>query len=336
MTRDPPSSLTYEPDLLLTSTGAGANSATIRRPQPLVQFRCLDAAHAAYWRYLPQNTRLVRLRTVSAVHDALQAHYCVHARSNNDDLTAHPPHSLREHDRYHHRVLRFLHLRDGRGTRVPNLLLPEADPDHHDLAIARNLLPGLYRPPHRFGPVRPFRRSHRPQGDARHRTPHHGFVNRAHRSASHAMPPSACSRRRCSRCAASVKVSDWGVNGAEPCCSQPRTRPAHKLAWYGSFPQYGAPLGFICSNGVFLDHCAPGLRGNPRLGLAHSFSRERRPGAGRTLRSAAARRDSGFQHAMERGEQVRVPLVAVLSRASARARVAGPSGPSRLSSCSIS
>src|ERR1700749_1793505 len=28
--------------------------------------------------------------------------------------------------------------------------------------------------------------------------------------------------------------------------------PAHKLAWYGSFPQYGAPLGFICSNGAFL------------------------------------------------------------------------------------
>jgi len=28
--------------------------------------------------------------------------------------------------------------------------------------------------------------------------------------------------------------------------------PAHKLSWYGSFPQYGAPLGFLCSNGAFL------------------------------------------------------------------------------------
>jgi metabolite-proton symporter len=28
--------------------------------------------------------------------------------------------------------------------------------------------------------------------------------------------------------------------------------PPGKLAWYGSFPQLGAPLGFLCSNGAFL------------------------------------------------------------------------------------
>src|SRR6266571_3845221 len=28
--------------------------------------------------------------------------------------------------------------------------------------------------------------------------------------------------------------------------------PEGKRSWYGSFPQYGAPLGFICSTGVFL------------------------------------------------------------------------------------
>src|SRR5580658_2410404 len=27
--------------------------------------------------------------------------------------------------------------------------------------------------------------------------------------------------------------------------------PPGKLAWYGSFPQLGAPLGFLCSNGAF-------------------------------------------------------------------------------------
>lgn len=28
--------------------------------------------------------------------------------------------------------------------------------------------------------------------------------------------------------------------------------PAHRHAWYGSFPQYGAPLGFVCSSAAFL------------------------------------------------------------------------------------
>src|SRR3954449_8139820 len=28
--------------------------------------------------------------------------------------------------------------------------------------------------------------------------------------------------------------------------------PPHKRAWYGMFPQLGAPLGFICSTGIFL------------------------------------------------------------------------------------
>src|SRR5580698_6629545 len=28
--------------------------------------------------------------------------------------------------------------------------------------------------------------------------------------------------------------------------------PPGKLAWYGSFPQLGAPLGFLCSNGTFI------------------------------------------------------------------------------------
>src|SRR5882757_4274215 len=28
--------------------------------------------------------------------------------------------------------------------------------------------------------------------------------------------------------------------------------PPHKRAWYGMFPQLGAPLGFLCSTGIFL------------------------------------------------------------------------------------
>jgi metabolite-proton symporter len=91
--------------------------------------------------------------------------------------------------------------------------------------------------------------------------------------------------------------------------------PAHKLGWYGSFPQYGAPLGFICSNGVFL-WISTHLGGAELLGWAWRIP---------FLLSAALVlvglyvrlqlvETPEFRRAMERGEQVRVPLVIVVSR----------------------
>ena len=91
--------------------------------------------------------------------------------------------------------------------------------------------------------------------------------------------------------------------------------PAHKLGWYGSFPQYGAPLGFICSNGVFLwmsTHL-----GGVEL-LAWGWRIPFLASAALVLVGLYVRlqlvETPEFRRAMERGEQVRVPLVTVVSR----------------------
>jgi metabolite-proton symporter len=99
--------------------------------------------------------------------------------------------------------------------------------------------------------------------------------------------------------------------------------PAHKLGWYGSFPQYGAPLGFICSNGVFLwmsTHL-----GGAEL-LAWGWRIPFLASAALVLVGLYVRlqlvETPEFRRAMERGEQVRVPLVTVVSRHS-RALILG-------------
>ena len=49
--------------------------------------------------------------------------------------------------------------------------------------------------------------------------------------------------------------------------------PPGKLAWYGSFPQLGAPLGFMCSSGAFLwISTRLSRRAALRLGLAPAVS----------------------------------------------------------------
>jgi metabolite-proton symporter len=91
--------------------------------------------------------------------------------------------------------------------------------------------------------------------------------------------------------------------------------PAHKLGWYGSFPQYGAPLGFICSNGVFL-WMSTHLGGTELL--AWGWRIPFLASAALVLVGLYVRlqlvETPEFRRAMERGEQVRVPLVTVVSR----------------------
>src|SRR5208337_3532038 len=84
------------------------------------------------------------------------------------------PDSTGEFDRYDHRVLRFLYLRDGRGIGFPHIVLSQARSGHRDAAVVRDLRAGLLRTAHRVGPVRTFRRSHRTQGDAGDGAADHG------------------------------------------------------------------------------------------------------------------------------------------------------------------
>src|SRR5271169_1285301 len=91
--------------------------------------------------------------------------------------------------------------------------------------------------------------------------------------------------------------------------------PPGKLAWYGSFPQLGAPLGFLFSNGAFLFISA-------RLSPAQLFSWGWRvpflTSAVLVLVGLYVRlqlvETPAFRQSIEHGERVRVPFFAVLGQ----------------------
>ena len=88
--------------------------------------------------------------------------------------------------------------------------------------------------------------------------------------------------------------------------------PPGKRAWYGMFPQLGAPIGFFFSGGVFLllstwltdeQFFAFGWR-IPFLASAALVAR-------RPLRAADDHRDAGIPGSAERSERVKVPMLTV-------------------------
>ncbi|HEY4143730.1 MFS transporter [Pinirhizobacter sp.] len=99
--------------------------------------------------------------------------------------------------------------------------------------------------------------------------------------------------------------------------------PPGKRAWYGMFPQLGAPIGFLCSSGVFLlltetisdeDFFHWGWR-IPFIASAVLVM------VGLWVRLSIAETPA-FQRALEREERVRVPIWTVLTR-HPRALIAG-------------
>ena len=139
----------------------------------------------------------------------------------------------------------------------------------------------------RIGALRAFRRPRRTQGHARRRAPHDGHVDGRHRRAADVRVHRHRRARCCSHCAASVRASASAANGAAPSSSRSKTHRPDKRAWYGMFPQLGAPLGFLLL-GERLPR-AVGVadrRAVPHLRLANPVSGERGARRGRTLRSA--------------------------------------------------
>ena len=88
--------------------------------------------------------------------------------------------------------------------------------------------------------------------------------------------------------------------------------PPGKRAWYGMFPQLGAPIGFLFSGGIFLLLSA-WLTDEQffRVRLAHSVSGERGAGARRPLRAADDHRDAGLPRSAQSATRVKVPMVVV-------------------------
>jgi len=99
--------------------------------------------------------------------------------------------------------------------------------------------------------------------------------------------------------------------------------PPGKEAWYGSFPQLGAPLGFLCSTGVFL-LLSSSL--SEAQFLAWGWRVPFLASAVLVLFGLAIRlrlvETPQFKRLLERGERERVPLLSVISRHS-RALVLG-------------
>ena len=102
--------------------------------------------------------------------------------------------------------------------------------------------------------------------------------------------------------------------------------PPGKLAWYGSFPQLGAPLGFLCSSGAYLwisTHLTRGqlLDWGWRLPFLASTVLV---AVGLYVRLQLIETPE-FQRVLAQGEQVRVPFMTVITRHT-RALVLGTLG----------
>ena len=113
----------------------------------------------------------------------------------------------------------------------------------------------------------------------------HGLVHVSRSARCPATRRSGLPRRFCSRCAGSARASDSAANGAGPCCSPSRTPRPAKRAFYGMFPQLGAPVGFLLLGRGFPAALALADRGAVlRLRLAAALSGQRGAGAARALR----------------------------------------------------
>jgi metabolite-proton symporter len=91
--------------------------------------------------------------------------------------------------------------------------------------------------------------------------------------------------------------------------------PAGKQAWYGCFPQFGAPLGFLCSTGIFLligAYLSNGevLKWGWRIPFLASAVLVL---VGLYIRLQLVETPA-FRRSLERGERVRVPLLTVITQ----------------------
>jgi MFS family permease len=93
--------------------------------------------------------------------------------------------------------------------------------------------------------------------------------------------------------------------------------PPHKQAWYGCFPQLGAPLGFLCSTAVFL---LLSTRLSDARFMAYGWRVPFLASAALVLLGLYVRlrlvETPAFRRSVERGERVRVPFAVVIAHRS--------------------
>src|SRR5450830_1791391 len=159
--------------------------------------------------------------------------------------------TFRQPDWHHHRVLRLLYLRDRRRAGLPQAVLPRFRRRRRDPAVAGDLRPGLPGAPDRFGRVRPLRRPRGPQGDPGGGPADHGLSTVVIGMLPTYATIGTVAPLLLALCRFGQGLGlggEWG--GAVLLATE--NAPPGKRAWYGMFPQLGAPIGFFLSGGTFL------------------------------------------------------------------------------------
>ena len=134
----------------------------------------------------------------------------------------------------------------------PKLFFPVVRSGVGHARLAGDVCDRVPRAADRLGALRPLRRSRRPQDHARRRAAHDGALDGRDRRAADLRARSASLRRCCSRSAASARASGLGGEWGGAVLLAIENAPPGKRAWYGMFPQLGAPIGFFFSGGIFL------------------------------------------------------------------------------------
>ena len=189
------------------------------------------------------------------------------------------PGPVREPHRHDHRVLRLLHLRDGRRHRLSAAVLPGGRSRFGHPRLARDLRDRIHGPSGRLGALWPLRRPRRPQDDARRGAAHHGHLDgtdwgvadlrddRGRRAAhARALPvrPGSRPRRRVGRCRA-PRSRECAAGPARLVRHVSAARRADRLLLFG--------------RGVSRAVAMADRRTVLLVRLAHPLSRERRAGA---------------------------------------------------------
>ena len=133
----------------------------------------------------------------------------------------------------------------------PRLFFPTSDPAVRHARVARDIWHRVPRAADRLGALRALRRSHRPQDDARRRAAHDGCLDGRDRHAATYETIGIAAPLLLALCRFGQGLGLGGEWGGAVLLAVENAPPG-KRAWYGMFPQLGAPIGFLVFRGVFL------------------------------------------------------------------------------------
>ena len=151
--------------------------------------------------------------------------------------------------------------------------------------------------------LRPLRRPHRAQDDARADHADHGPVDLRHGPAAHLRQHRRLGAHAAARCCGCCRASAWAASGAARCCCASSTHPTTARGWFSSWPQLGVPIGLLLSTGGAVGDSQLPEDGVPVVGLARAVPAQHRAGRGRPVRSGCGIDEPPAFKEIERGRR---------------------------------